>query len=147
MGLREIKITVTKGKGLEIDGTIRTSQDAFRIFKELFDKNTFLWTEEIILLCLNKKNKVMGYYKVSKGGTASSICDAKIIFTIARNCGGPEGIILAHNHPSGNTQPGEDDKRLTERIKNAGEILGIPLLDHIVLGESDYTSFQDEGIL
>jgi DNA repair protein RadC len=112
----------------------------------MFNKDTFDWTEEMILLCLNRANKPIGYYKVSTGGVAGTICDAKVIYTIALNATATS-IILSHNHPSGNLTPSEADKKVTKQIKAAGELLEIKLLDHLILTDEGFYSFADEGEL
>jgi len=125
---------------------ITTSKDCERVFRLLFDDSKIEWVEEMILLLLNRQNQVIGYYKISSGGTASSICDVKVIFSIALK-GNASGIILAHNHPSGNLKPSQADINMTDKIKNAGKILDIELLDHIIITSENYYSFSDEGLI
>lgn len=103
--------------------------------------------EQFIVIYLNNKNKVTGTEVVSKGGIASTHAEPRNVFmgAILQNA---VSIIAAHNHPSGDPTPSEEDKRLTRRIREAGEILGIRLLDHIVVGdENNYFSFKEGGYL
>jgi len=125
---------------------IQSSKDCHIAFRSVFDADTFYWTEEMILLCLNRANRVVGFYKVSGGGTAGTYVDAKVIFTIALKCSA-SAIIIAHNHPSGNLKPSQADKDVTKKIKEAGKLLDIQLLDHLILAEQNYLSFADEGLL
>ena len=125
---------------------IKSSHDTYEILKLLFNADTFDWKEEMILLCLNQANKLIGYYKVSSGGVTGSICDPKVVFTIALNCGA-SALILAHNHPSGNLTPSSADKDITEKIKQGGKLLDIRLLDHIIVTEENYFSFADDCLI
>ena len=119
------------------------------------DANTHLRTiwshriehvEEFMILCLNRANKVLGWAKISQGGLSGTVADPKVIFQFALKANA-SSIILAHNHPSGNLQPSADDISLTKKIKEAGGVLDLPVIDHIILSEESYYSFADEGIL
>jgi DNA repair protein RadC len=146
MKLPQIEISIkykgTKKADLE---TISSSNDIYTILKMLFNQNTIDWTEEVILICLSRANKVMGYYKVSAGGITATVVDPKVIFTIALNCAGTTNIILAHNHPSGNLTASNEDNAITQKIKNVGEMLDIKLLDHLIVTSDGYYSYNDEG--
>lgn len=147
MKLPEIEISLKfKGTKKTELKQIKSSKDAYEVFKLLFNADTLEWQEEMVLICLNRANKVIGYYKVSKGGMAGTVCDPKIIFTTALNCAA-SSIILAHNHPSGNLNPSPEDKRLTEKIKQSGNLLDITLLDHLIITDETFYSFADEGNL
>jgi len=146
MKLPEIEITIKyKGTKKSELKKVTTSRDIFEILKEMYNADTIDWCEQMILICLNQANKVIGYYKVSTGGTTGTVCDPKIIFTIALNCAGTCKIILSHNHPSGNLQPSNGDLQVTQRIKEAGKLLDIAVLDHVIYTEDGYYSFTDEG--
>ena len=125
---------------------ITTSKDCEEILRIVFDSSTFLWREEMLLLCLNRANKVIGYYRVSVGGVSGTVCDPKVIFTIALNSGA-SAIVLAHNHPSGNLDPSPADKALTKRIKDLGSLLEVQLIEHMILTHESYYSFADNGTL
>ena len=114
------------------------------LLRGLFDSDTFMWKEEVVMLCLNRANKVLGYYKVSTGGASSTIIDPRVVYTTALKCSACN-IILAHNHPSGNTSPSEDDIRMTKKLFMAGELLDIVLLDHIILTDKSHFSMKEEG--
>ena len=102
--------------------------------------------EEFKILLLNTANEVLGIYNVSKGGISSTVVEIRHILYIALKTNST-GIILAHNHPSGNLKPSSTDINLTKRIKSACEIMDLKLHDHIVLAKEGYLSFMDEGIL
>lgn len=111
--------------------------------------------EVMILLCLNTKNKVIGSFEVSRGAVDKAIIHPREIFKRALSVNATS-IIIAHNHPSGDTTPSQADIRLTERIYECGELLGIKLLDHLIVGEPDsdyswldtgFTSLKQEGHL
>jgi DNA repair protein RadC len=146
INLPEIKMKLSFDKKIKKSEliSIRSSYDAYQVFKNIFNADTFDWVEECIILCLNRANKVVGFYKVSSGGTTGAIVDPKVVFTIALNCAA-SGIILAHNHPSGNLTPSVADKEITKKIKEAGKLLDINLLDHLILTDESFYSFQDEN--
>ena len=97
-------------------------------------------------MLLNRANKVLGIYPVSKGGVSGTLVDPKLIFSVALKCNA-SSIILAHNHPSGNLFPSENDKELTQKLKSAGNFLDIKVLDHLIITPEGYFSFADEGLL
>lgn len=144
----EIKLTVSFDKNVKKSElkVIQSSMDIAEVLRQVFNKDTFDWTEEFIMLCLNRKNAVVGFYKVSSGGMTGTVADPKVIYTLALQCTATS-IVIAHNHPSGNLRPSKQDEELTQKIKHAGTMLDIKLLDHIILNDENYFSFADEGIL
>lgn len=102
--------------------------------------------EEFWVLYLNNSNKVVYQTPLSKGGLTGTLVDVRILFKIALEHQAT-GIILSHNHPSGKLEPSEADKRITRKIKEAGQLLDVALLDHVIVTEHGYYSFADEGIL
>jgi DNA repair protein RadC len=145
MKLPEISLNITysdKVKKSELH-KITSSKDCVDILRPLFD-SSIDWREEMVMLCLNRANKVIAYYRVSVGGTTGTVCDPKIIFSVALNCL-CSSIILCHNHPSGNLQPSNADNEITKKIKEAGKLLEITLLDHIIITDENYYSYADEG--
>jgi DNA repair protein RadC len=122
---------------------IITSKDAFDILKtELID----IPHEEFWILILNRANKVIRKHQVSQGGVAGTIADPKIIFKLALDALG-SSIILAHNHPSGNLTASQADIDLTKKLKEAGKLLEIQVLDHLIVAGQKYFSFADEGMI
>ncbi|MCW3075952.1 MAG: hypothetical protein JWO32_561 [Bacteroidetes bacterium] len=102
--------------------------------------------EEFWILILNRANKVVKEECISKGGISSTVVDARLICKSAIE-NNASGIILAHNHPSGQLVPSHEDKNITKRLKEALQMFDIALLDHIIVGDQDYFSFGDEGLL
>lgn len=103
-------------------------------------------TEFFYLLILNAKNEVLGYQMVSKGGSSTCPVAPVDVFRIAM-LSGASGIIAIHNHPSGDSTPSPDDIALTERLEKAANVLGIRLVDHVIIGDPEYFSFLDAGLL
>ena len=100
-----------------------------------------------VVLFLTKANQVKGLFRASKGGTCGTVVDAKIVFAAAVKAMAA-AIIVAHNHPSGNLQPSQADVELTRKLKQAGEALELPVLDHLILAPYiGYYSFADEGAI
>jgi DNA repair protein RadC len=122
---------------------IKTSQDIFEIFGNLLGD---LQHEEFWVLLLNGGNKVIGKQKIGQGGISVTVADIRLIMKYAVE-NSAVSIVVCHNHPSGNVNPGKDDENLTKQISEAGKILNIPMLDHIIVCESGYFSFSDEGKL
>ena len=144
--IAEVKLVyVTKVKPSERP-SIKTSKEAQRILFESWAYDNIEHVETCKMLLLSRSNKVLGITTVSKGGVSASLMDTKVIFQYALKANAC-GVIIAHNHPSGNVAPSENDLKITRKIKEAGEILDIQLLDHIILtAEQDvYTSLADEG--
>ncbi|HOX77703.1 MAG TPA: JAB domain-containing protein [Bacteroidales bacterium] len=102
--------------------------------------------EEFVVICLNRANRMLGWAKISSGGLSGTVADPKVIFQIALKSNA-SSIILAHNHPSGSLQSSEMDIRLTRKNKEAGLMLDLQALDHIILTTEGYYSFAEEGCL
>ena len=122
---------------------ITCSGDVYALMKPLLSD---LNHEEFWLILLNRANKVMRKQNISQGGISGTVADPKLIFNHALNQLA-SGIILVHNHPSGNTKPSEADKRLTRQLAEAGKLLEIAVLDHIIFTDNSYFSFADESLL
>jgi DNA repair protein RadC len=142
--MAEVEITYkTKVKPSE-RYKVTSSGDCYKLFLTLFDDGIIEHHEQMIILCLNRANKVLGYSLISQGGVSGTVVDPKIIFQIALKTNA-SSIIIAHNHPSGLITPSETDNKITQKIKNAGELLEIKLLDHLILSSEGYYSYADEG--
>jgi DNA repair protein RadC len=143
----EVQITYkTKVKPSEMP-KIETPQSAHNIFKSIYDYNLIEYQEMFYVMFLNKANKVLGVHLISIGSVDGTVVDVKKCFQAAI-LANASGIILSHNHPSGNIKPSEADKKITSQIKEAGKILNIALFDHVIVSPEDtYFSFAEEGIL
>jgi DNA repair protein RadC len=125
------------------NGQIKSSADAFNIFHPLLSD---LSHEEFWILFLNRSNKPINRMKVSQGGISGTVTDVRIIMKKAvENLA--SGLIVCHNHPSGNNNPSESDIQITQKIREAGSMLDVQLLDHIIIAGTAYYSFADNGLL
>ena len=122
---------------------VTDSRDAYDILRPIIAD---LQHEEFWVLYMNRSNKVLLKESVSAGGVAGTVADVKIIFKKALELLA-SGIILAHNHPSGNTQPSHADVQLTKKMRQAGQLLEIQVLDHLIVTDHGYYSFADEGAM
>ena len=115
------------------------------MLNEIFDMEN-LCEEHFVMLALDTKLKVVGAFDIHAGTSKSSPVSSKSVFTRAMLCNA-NSIIVAHNHPSGDTHPSRDDINITRTLEKAGEILDIKLQDHIIIGDDSYYSFKREGML
>jgi len=120
---------------------IRSSKDVADIFQPLLSD---LLHEEFWILFLNRSNKVITRMKLSQGGISGTVTDVRLVMKKAIECLA-SGIIVCHNHPSGNLNPSESDSKITQKIKEAGNLMDIQLLDHLIISDKDYYSFADNG--
>ena len=122
--------------------------DAYVLFKQFFDEGTISLQESFMVMYLNRMSRVLGIYPMSIGGITGTVADIRLIFSVALTIASTS-ILLAHNHPSGNMKSSKGDIDLTNRIKDAGKLLDIKLLDHLIISpiEGEYYSFADDGIL
>ena len=126
---------------------VTCSKDAFTLFYESWNPATIEHVEEFKILLMNRSNSVLGIMDVSKGGISGCSVDIRVIFQAAIKANA-SGIIVSHSHPSGNLNPSESDSRLTQKIKEGGNVMEIQLLDHIILTpDGEYYSFADNGLL
>jgi len=126
---------------------ITCSNDAYLTFIDNWNPEIIEFVEEFKILLMNRSNSVLGILEISKGGISGTVTDVRVIFQAAIK-GNASGIICAHNHPSGNLNPSESDTRLTQKLKEAGNLMDIQVLDHLILStDGDYYSFADQGTL
>jgi DNA repair protein RadC len=126
---------------------ISCSRDAYKVFMDNWNPEIIEFVEEFKILLMNRSNSVLGILEISKGGISGTVTDVRVVFQAAIK-GNASGIICAHNHPSGNLNPSESDTRLTQKLKEAGNLMDIQLLDHLIIAtEDDYYSFADNGLL
>jgi len=126
---------------------ILNAQDAFDVLYSLFNPETIEFREEFLLLLLNRANIVLGWFKLCSGGTTGTIVDVKIIFMLALQVNATN-VILCHNHPSQNLNPSEADIKLTQKIKEAGNLFDIGVLDHLIISSNrSFYAFSQEGLM
>lgn len=141
--LAAIELGRRKDKGQDEKARIGGSRDAFhQLGTDLSD----LTHEEFWVLLLNRANRVIKKKRVSEGGVSGTVVDPKIIFKMAVE-ELSSGIVVAHNHPSGNLTASQSDIDLTKKLKEAGRVLEIQLLDHLIIAGQKYFSFADEGMI
>jgi len=122
---------------------ITTSADAYQVIKPfLLD----LPYEEFWVMHLNRANNVIGKTQIGRGGVSGTVADVRLIYKSAIEHLA-SGIIIAHNHPSGAMRPSESDINLTKKVKDAGKLVDIVLLDHLIIGDREFFSFTDEGLI
>lgn len=121
---------------------ITSSRGIFEIMQPIIGE---LPHEEFWIVYLNNSNKVISKSQLSKGGITGTLVDVRLVFKTALEMGAT-GLILCHNHPSGTLIPSDADKQITRKLKLAGESLEIKVLDHLIVTETNYFSFADEGI-
>ena len=125
---------------------INGAQDAHKVLLENWDDSKIEFVKQFKVLLLNRANKALGVFEVSSGSSTGTVADPKLIFAAAikaNSC----GIILAHNHPSGNLQPSQADIDLTTKVKEGDKLLEIQVVDHLIVTKEGYYSFANEGLV
>jgi DNA repair protein RadC len=125
---------------------VTSSTDAYNYLMSIWDNDTIEYTETMCVLMLNRKNRIIGWSKISSGATAGVLCDPKVIFQLAL-LNNASSIILAHNHPSGDTKPSYEDIALTKRVIALGLQLDLACHDHLIITSYGYLSLQEEGLV
>lgn len=127
----------------DLSAVVRSPEDAANVgkgFMRIHEEPE----EYMYMLCLNTKNRVLGVFEVSHGTVNSSVVGVREIFQKAL-LANAVNIILMHNHPSGNPDPSREDIKFTKRATDAGELLGVQVLDHIIIGDRTYVSLKEKG--
>jgi|SRR5690625_56129 len=124
---------------------IKTSKDGYEILKGVWQDDIQL-RERINIIFLNTANNVLGVWEAFSGGISGTVGDIRLVFATALKVHASK-IVMSHNHPSGNLKASKADQRITKRFKEAGEILDVTVLDHIIITADGYFSFADEGLM
>lgn len=127
----------------ELDPQVTSSQDIYNYMRPFLED---LNHEEFYLLLLNRANKIIKKILISKGGIAGAVVDIRLIFKPAM-MNLASGIVVVHNHPSGSLKPSKQDISITNKIKEAGNFLDVKLLDHLIISQTGYFSFNDESLI
>lgn len=125
---------------------ISKSKDAANYMRRFWVNNDIELIESFFLLLLNRANNTEAFVKISQGGTAGTVVDIKIIAKYAVDCLA-SAVIIAHNHPSGNLKPSEQDIRMSKKVSNALDLFEIKLLDSLIITSNNYFSLIDEGLI
>lgn len=124
---------------------IKTSKDSYTLLKDVWQEDIQL-RERINIIYLNTANNVLGVWEAFSGGIAGTVGDVRLVFATALKLHA-NSIIISHNHPSGSLKPSNPDIRITKRFQEAGKILDVPVLDHLIITTDGYFSFADEGLI
>lgn len=144
--IAEIRLSYSSKVKVSECPQLRSSTDTYKELMNIWDAETIELYETFYIVLLNRANRVIGVSLVSQGGVAGTVVDAKLVFVTALKANA-SSLILAHNHPSGNLKPSQADIQLTKKLKQAGEVLDITVLDHLILTKDTYFSFADEGMI
>lgn len=125
---------------------VMASNHAYDLLLKSWDMNKIELQEQFRVLLLDRKHSCIGVSTVATGGVTGCLVDLKLVFALALKTRATS-IVIAHNHPSGNLQPSEEDKRLTARFAEAGKLLDLTVLDHLIVTKEGYTSFADHGLM
>ena len=125
---------------------VKTAKEAYQVLIRNWDLSKIHFQEQFYVLLLNTGGRVIGISQISTGGKAATIADPKIIFSIALKAQATS-IVVAHNHPSENLKPSSADLYLTRRLVEAGKMLDLLVVDHLIISRNKYYSFGDEGLI
>lgn len=144
--LAEVMVSYSIGYPQSKLPKVCSSEEAYEIFNNIWSEHR-AYKEEFYCLFLNRANRVLGFNLLHTGGTTSCIVDVKMLVQLAIGTNS-HGVIVAHNHPSGNLKPSQQDQKLTSKLKTALNYFDILLLDHLILDDGfGYLSMADEGQL
>jgi DNA repair protein RadC len=144
-GVPELKVRFNKSPKRFL-GILKQSKDAADFIRKLYTRGSIELQEIFIVLYMNRRNEIIGYYKHSVGGIAGATVDTRIILSVALKSLA-SSMMIAHNHPSGSAKYSDADRDLTKKIKEAAKLMDVSLLDHIIVTKKDYFSFADEGLI
>jgi DNA repair protein RadC len=137
---RKVKVTLVRETAAE-PYTMRSGTDVAHLVRTFVANDP---REMMVAVYVDARNKPLAVYQVSIGTAEATLISPREVFCPAVALAA-SAVLIAHNHPSGNPTPSAEDRAVTDRIRAAGELLGIPLLDHIVIGTARYYSFAEEG--
>jgi DNA repair protein RadC len=140
--LYRIETVLIREKTEAFNVQLHSSREVYNAFKFIADRTQ----ESLYVVCLNTKNKVIGYSEIAKGSLNTCAIDMRELVRIPILVNAASVIIL-HNHPSGDTQPSQDDIAITRRIKDSLSLFGISFIDHIIIGDDSFTSLLEKGVM
>jgi DNA repair protein RadC len=144
--IAEVSLAYKASQPVETLPTITSPEEAAVYLRSIWDQDTIELREEFIVVLLNNAKKVLGWSRISIGGSTATIVEPSAVFQLAL-LGKADSIICAHNHPSGNLKASSADISLTRRLTDAGKLLGITLDDHIIITQSGYLSLSKERLM
>jgi len=145
MRISSMRVELVKEKWVSYEGPSRvgSSEAAVQLFRARIGNSD---RENFVVILLDAKNKPLGIQTVSIGSLTAAIVHPREVFKAAI-VSNAAAVVAGHNHPSGDPTPSREDLEITKRLKESGELLGIGFLDHVILGDDDYVSFADRGLL
>ena len=142
--VNEVKLTYKTKQKVSERPKVLSSESVHKVLLNCYDTDTIELRECFKVLLLNRANRVLGVFNVSEVGISETVVDIRLVLQSAI-LSNASGIIVSHNHPSGEIQPSKQDDMITNRIKSACELMNINLLDHIIITSESYYSYADEG--
>lgn len=147
--LAELKVTYRRSRPRDDRQTkmpwvLSTPVTCEKYLRTLWDKDTIDLREEFVVVCLNASLEVLGWVKLHTGGLDHATVDSRLVFAVALQTASA-GIVVAHNHPTGNLNPSDADRITTRRLRDGARLLGIRFLDHVILNRDGYFSFAEAG--
>ena len=141
--ISEVQISYRPSREVFSNIIINKSTQASEIFQKIWSSD-LEYKEEMNIILMNRANKILGYNRVSTGGTTGTVVDLKVLFQLILKTN-TQAFVIAHNHPSGNLKPSIQDRKLTEKVKEISRLLDVSFLDHMILSAGSYYSMADEG--
>jgi DNA repair protein RadC len=142
--IAEVQITYSSKVKASERFRIAGSKDAAKAFRSIWPAYDHI--EFCYILMLNRQNQVLGAHQLAKGGMTGAVIDVRVVFQVALKAAATS-IIMAHNHPSGNLEASDADKKISRSIREAGKFMEIPLIDHLILTSESFMSMADEGLI
>ena len=142
--VNEVKLSYKTKQNASERPKVLSSESVHKVLLNCYDADTVEFREYFKVLLLNRANRVLGVFNVSEGGISETVVDIRLILQSAI-LSNASGIILSHNHPSGNINPSQNDDIITRKIKEACKVMDIVLLDHIIITSESYYSYADKG--
>jgi len=139
----KVRIVYSRKENPQDRPKVSSSKNVYEWFKKIWSSQIST-REEMYVLLLNRNNRILGYHQLSMGGINGTVADVRLLFATAVQSLATS-VIIAHNHPSGTLEPSNADIQLTDKIKEAGKLMDISLLDHLIITDYGYYSFADEG--
>ena len=144
--LAEIRVSYKSRTKASARTDVREARDVVAYLREVWDANTLELSEQFLIVCLNGSHQAIGWVRISAGGFTQTVVDPRLVFAVALQTAS-SAIVLAHNHPSSSVKPSPEDIQLTKRLCDAGNLLNVKVLDHIILTRDSYASFAELGLL
>ncbi|MEJ7557077.1 MAG: JAB domain-containing protein [Pedobacter sp.] len=142
----EVQLVYKSKCDITLRPKISKSSECYSLLLSNWNQDTIELCEEFKILLLNRANKVLAISTISQGGTAGTVVDPKLLFTTALKLKA-SSLILAHNHPSGELKPSEQDIIMTRKLIEGGKVLDVIVLDHLIISPNGYYSMGDEGLM